>query len=620
MPRIRTLLSVAWTGVTCCPGLVAALAGAQSNAAAAPPSSTTGCAPRLTQVHWLAAPGTGSSQLQVAWQWSPPRSAGATLRVLVTDQANPDPATNQALDPRALLASAGTGDTLNWYPTTAHTAALIVSQPAGPCDGTASADSPVTFADAPPIPAPTASPVSQPLATPESLGPQGSPTSASAGTGGGGACLGPLCTPTLPDLGQALSDAIVSGLTTLLTNAITALSSLLQSIITWATAGSTCTTTSTGSSPFTLLSGTPPCLSWTNPYVQTYATLCRTIALSLIALLICLHGLEIALATRAGHTFEGPLDALRRVALAAVLGSVLVGSNGGDGLVGALLTLTNAMTAAVGGGPLPAAPGGGVGAALQDALVGLLYLVMELVLIVQLLLRLALLDLLLVIAPLAVLCYAYPRWAHWATHWAQLTAATVLLQFLQVLALQVSARMVASLDVSSAGAANASILQTLLGIAGLVLVVRLPRLLYGLSSGVLGGGLPIALGWGAGQAASAASGGGTTTVTPDESQSHLGAGGSAGSAPALPPAGGSQGGGPLYPGGSGGGSDLTPSTGAGMASPTSWGGPAPTGEGDTPGSGVTITEVAPPSLEGPTLPLLPSAEGTEETPPPGGWP
>ena len=58
--------------------------------------------------------------------------------------------------------------------------------------------------------------------------------------------------------------------------------------------------------------------------------------------------------------------------------------------------------------------------------------------------------------------------------------------------------------------------------------MRLPRLLYGLSSGVLGGGLPLALGWAGAPAGGAASAArtGTTTVTADDAVPLLAAGGS----------------------------------------------------------------------------------------------
>ena len=64
------------------------------------------------------------------------------------------------------------------------------------------------------------------------------------------------------------------------------------------------------------------------------------------------------------------------------------------------------------------------------------YLVMGLLLLGQMLMRLALLDALLVIAPLALLCWVLPQTYRWARLWFSTFFATVFVQSIQVLVLQ----------------------------------------------------------------------------------------------------------------------------------------------------------------------------------------
>src|SRR5690349_10375995 len=105
-PRALAIMSIGWTLLVCgSEGLASTIADTQS-AAAAPDLSAGRCAPQLTQAQWLGPEGSASAQIHVTWQRSPPTDSGATLRVLVTDEANPDPASNHTLDPRALTASA----------------------------------------------------------------------------------------------------------------------------------------------------------------------------------------------------------------------------------------------------------------------------------------------------------------------------------------------------------------------------------------------------------------------------------------------------------------------------------------------------------------------------------
>jgi hypothetical protein len=72
---------------------------------------------------------------------------------------------------------------------------------------------------------------------------------------------------------------------------------------------------------------------------------------------------------------------------------------------------------------------------LLEAVLALIDGVMELLLL-QMPVRLALLDVLTVLAAPALLCYAWPRLQHWAALWSRLFVATLITQFVQIAALR----------------------------------------------------------------------------------------------------------------------------------------------------------------------------------------
>jgi hypothetical protein len=140
----------------------------------------------------------------------------------------------------------------------------------------------------------------------------------------------------------------------------------------------------------------------------------------------------------------------------------------------------------------------------------LIYLAMFVLLILQQLMRLALVDVLLVLAPLAALCWILPQTYGWARLWGSLFVGTVFAQFVQVLALTLGVGLF-SADTLQATGPGAALLQPLLGIGVLWLVWKIPGLMRGDSGGgnfvpslvgtavgaAVGGGVSRAVGGGA---------------------------------------------------------------------------------------------------------------------------
>jgi hypothetical protein len=121
----------------------------------------------------------------------------------------------------------------------------------------------------------------------------------------------------------------------------------------------------------------------------------------------------------------------------------------------------------------------------------------------QLLMRLALVDILLVLAPLAAVLWILPQTQGWAGLWAQRFVSTVFAQFVQMLALSLGLDLLTKLPNNGA----AALFQPLLRIAVLAVGLKIP----GLIGGALAGGN--VLGTVTGAATGAAVGMGTRAVS-----------------------------------------------------------------------------------------------------------
>jgi hypothetical protein len=98
----------------------------------------------------------------------------------------------------------------------------------------------------------------------------------------------------------------------------------------------------------------------------------------------------------------------------------------------------------------------------------LIILVMGLVVVLQLLVRVGLLDLLIVLSPWAMLLYASYATQRWANLWSAAFFATLFLQFLQTSAIALGAALIATIGQTF------SLVSAFAGIAVLVFVLRIP--------------------------------------------------------------------------------------------------------------------------------------------------
>jgi hypothetical protein len=140
------------------------------------------------------------------------------------------------------------------------------------------------------------------------------------------------------------------------------------------------------------------------------------------------------------------------------------------------IDVNNAFCGAFGAGPPPNLADTLAKTTLPvDLLVGLVYVVMGLLLVLQQLMRLALVDILIILAPLAAACWILPQTHGWGRLWGTLFVGTVFAQAVQVLTLRVGFNL--ATDTPPANASG--LIQPLLGIAVLALTLKVPGLMRG---------------------------------------------------------------------------------------------------------------------------------------------
>ncbi|MDE2744719.1 MAG: hypothetical protein OXI41_01865 [Chloroflexota bacterium] len=127
---------------------------------------------------------------------------------------------------------------------------------------------------------------------------------------------------------------------------------------------------------------------------------------------------------------------------------------------------------------LTAVEGGSVGLALLLALIYLIYAFFCLYLLVQMVLRLALIDLLLVLAPAAMGLWILPHSSGWSRHWLRLFVTTVFQQAVQLIALALGIGFLAELaPIGLFEPVRDLIWKLLMSLAFIYLATRVPSML-----------------------------------------------------------------------------------------------------------------------------------------------
>jgi hypothetical protein len=242
-----------------------------------------------------------------------------------------------------------------------------------------------------------------------------------------------------------------------------------------------------------LISQTPASLSYDSEVVGRLWHLMRGFANAALAVVTVWGGVNVMIQPHIRAPYHGALELLPRV----VLSGILVNTSLYWGRFA--IELNNALCQGLGQTSIPAwdslgrTEGTNV---LMNLIAVAVYLVMGLLLLGQMLMRLALVDALLVVAPLALVCWVVPQTFGWARLWFNTFFGTVFVQFVQVLVLQLGADLIGHLPSALAllgsdplDNGRAWLMSLLLGVAVLQLARRIPRLMPGYPGGAGGGGV-----------------------------------------------------------------------------------------------------------------------------------
>ncbi|GAC1323467.1 MAG: hypothetical protein NVSMB2_21200 [Chloroflexota bacterium] len=241
-----------------------------------------------------------------------------------------------------------------------------------------------------------------------------------------------------------------------------------------------------------VISQTPPGLSYANDAVVRLSNTVRIAAYSGLALVTAVGGINLILHPHIRAPYHGALELIPRVILSAIL---IRWSLEWGGLV---IDANNALCGALGSTSIASwnvalDPAGG--AILVNLIAMGVYALMGLLLLLQMLMRLALLDALLVIAPLALLCWVLPQTYSWARLWFTTFFGTVFVQALQVLVLQLGGQLIAglphllpSLASDPANTGRVWLVTIMLAIAVLQLTRKIPNIMPGHPGNTVTGG------------------------------------------------------------------------------------------------------------------------------------
>lgn len=223
-----------------------------------------------------------------------------------------------------------------------------------------------------------------------------------------------------------------------------------------------------------LFTVTDPASTYTNPAVVAGWTTFVGVADALLVLIVIWAGYTIMAGGVFGPLYQQAQHLLPRI----VLGALVV--NLSEWFAHTLIDFNNALCTLptqdlTGYLTLTQHQDGNLATAVFAILLG----IASVLLLVQEFVRLALIDLLIVTAPLGLLCWILPETAGWSRLWSNTLVATVLVQFLQLVALSVGGALMQY--GGTLGSSVGGILTLLIGVASLYTTFKIPGLIRSVS-------------------------------------------------------------------------------------------------------------------------------------------
>ncbi len=176
---------------------------------------------------------------------------------------------------------------------------------------------------------------------------------------------------------------------------------------------------------------TPPSLTYQNEDLRGLCATMQRAANAALAAILTIGALNALVRPHFGLTYHSLSAFVPRL----IVGAILVNTALWWGQFA--IDLNNALAGSIQGATPPNWNSlNGAHQALVDIVLGLVYVVVGLLLVVQMLMRLAWIDVLLVVAPLAGACWVLPQTQGWAQAWNEHFFGAVFTQFVQVVALK----------------------------------------------------------------------------------------------------------------------------------------------------------------------------------------
>lgn len=274
-----------------------------------------------------------------------------------------------------------------------------------------------------------------------------------------------------------------------------------------------------GGSSLNFVTQTPAEGTYDSPTVRSLWDFSRAIVNAALAVIVMWGGFNVILKEHTRSPYHEAMELLPRVILAALAANLTIE------FARLLIDVNNAISAAIGEVSLPGydqATPSQEGIALIFTAVA--YGIVAILLVFQMLMRLALLAMLIVLGPVAALMWVLPQTQQWTRWWVDLFTTTVFQQAVQVMVLRLGSSLMVEL---TPGSMSNALLTMLLGLAVCWLTLKVPSLLRssrsaaGITNVLTLAAVTHAMG-GLGAAGRAASAGGAA-----------GGGGAAGAAPAA---------------------------------------------------------------------------------------
>ena len=193
-----------------------------------------------------------------------------------------------------------------------------------------------------------------------------------------------------------------------------------------------------------ILTGTPPDLTYGHELVRHAWTVVWAITSGALVVILGWMGLSFIMAEHPGRSQAGWREMVPRLVLGLVAAAsslwwcalVIDVADAVSGFIAASLSVNPGdLLRAPLDTFLTAVRAGSVGMALLLAILYLVYGFFVLYVLVQMVLRLALIDMLLALAPIALGLWILPHTASWGRHWLRLFMTTVFQQAVQLIAL-----------------------------------------------------------------------------------------------------------------------------------------------------------------------------------------